>query len=58
MDEYNKTLDITGTGIMGYITIPKLEVRLPVYHGTEDTVLQIATAREACMLFHQLANVG
>ncbi|MCI6773493.1 MAG: class C sortase, partial [Bifidobacterium pseudolongum] len=35
MDEYNKTLDITGTGIMGYITIPKLEVRLPVYHGTE-----------------------
>jgi sortase A len=42
MDEYNKTLDITGTGIMGYITIPKLEVRLPVYHGTEDTVLQIA----------------
>ena len=39
MDEYNKTLDITGTGIMGYITIPKLEVRLPVYHGTEDTVL-------------------
>lgn len=42
MDQYNKTLDVTGTGIMGYITIPKLEVRLPIYHGTEDTVLQIA----------------
>lgn len=42
MVQYNRTLDVTGTGIMGYITIPKLEVRLPVYHGTEDTVLQIA----------------
>lgn len=42
MEEYNNTLDITGTGIMGYITIPEIEVRLPIYHGTEETVLQIA----------------
>lgn len=42
MAEYNNTLDVTGTGIMGYITIPSIKVRLPIYHGTEETVLQIA----------------
>ena len=39
---YEKELDITGTGIMGYITIPKIDVELPVYHGIDDAVLQIA----------------
>ena len=39
---YNETLDITGTGIMGYITISKIGVELPIYHGTSDGVLQIA----------------
>ena len=39
---YNDTLDITGTGIMGYITISKIGVKLPIYHGTSDSVLQIA----------------
>ena len=39
---YEKTLDITGTGIMGYISIPKIKVELPIYHGTGDGVLQIA----------------
>lgn len=39
---YNDTLDITGTGIMGYITISKIGVELPIYHGTGDGVLQIA----------------
>ena len=38
---YNKTLDLTGTGIMGYINIPKIDVELPIYHGTEKGVLQI-----------------
>ena len=41
---YNETLDITGTGIMGYITISKIGVELPIYHGTDDSVLQIAGA--------------
>ena len=40
--EYEHTLDITGTGIMGYITIQKIGVELPIYHGTSDAVLQIA----------------
>ena len=30
---YNETLDITGTGIMGYITISKIGVELPIYHA-------------------------
>ena len=41
--EYNAILDITGTGIMGYVTIPKIDARLPIYHGTDETVLQIAS---------------
>ena len=40
--EYDETLDVTGTGIMGYITIEKISVELPIYHGTSDGVLQIA----------------
>lgn len=36
---YEETLDITGTGIMGYITIEKIGVQLPIYHGTESSVL-------------------
>lgn len=40
--EYYGTLDVTGTGIMGYITIPKISVELPVYHGMDDRVLNRA----------------
>ncbi len=39
---YNSVLDITGTGIMGYIEIPRIECALPIYHGTDEGVLQIA----------------
>ena len=39
---YTDTLDVSGTGIMGYITIPKIGVELPVYHGTSNGVLQVA----------------
>lgn len=37
--EYWKVLNITGDGIMGYLTIPKINVKLSVYHGTSDAVL-------------------
>ena len=40
--EYASLLDITGTGIMGYVQIDTIGVSLPVYHGTEESVLQIA----------------
>ena len=39
---YESLLDVTGNGIMGYIEIPSIGVSLPIYHGVEDTVLQIA----------------
>lgn len=39
---YNDTLDITGTGIMGYVTIEKIKVELPIYHSVDENVLQIA----------------
>ncbi|MCR4951944.1 MAG: class C sortase [Solobacterium sp.] len=42
IERYKKVLDITGTGIMGYIDIPKINVSYPIYHGTDEAVLQIA----------------
>ena len=39
---YEDTLDITGTGIMGYINIDKIGVELPIYHSVDENVLQIA----------------
>ena len=43
LDEiYWNTLDISGTGMMGYITVPKISQELPVYHGTSEGVLSIA----------------
>ena len=41
-DEYYDTLDINGDGMMGYITIEKIKVQLPIYHGTSDRVLNSA----------------
>lgn len=41
-DEYYNTLDINGDGMMGYITIEKIKVQLPIYHGTSDKVLNSA----------------
>jgi len=40
--EYWKTLDITGTGMMGYLTVPKINQELPVYHGTSESILSFA----------------
>ena len=39
---YKSTLDINGNGMMGYITIEKIKVQLPIYHGTSDEVLNTA----------------
>lgn len=39
---YDKILDISGTGIMGYISITKIQVELPIYHGTSAEVLNVA----------------
>ena len=42
LEEYNSLLDLSGTGIIGYITIKSIGVYIPIYHGTEESVLQIA----------------
>lgn len=38
--EYWKVLNISGDGVMGYLSIPKIRVRLSIYHGTGEDVLQ------------------
>jgi sortase A len=39
-ERYNETLNILGNGLMGYIEIPTIDCTLPIYHGTDETVLQ------------------
>ena len=39
-EAYMSELDIGGNGVMGYIKIQKIDVMLPIYHGTEENVLQ------------------
>ena len=40
---YEDVLNLSGTGIMGYISIPNINVELPIYHGTSEGVLQVAS---------------
>lgn len=37
--DYDSQLDVAGNGIMGYVEIPKIQVNLPIYHGTDAEVL-------------------
>lgn len=41
-EHYNALLNVGGNGIMGYIEVPKLDIVYPIYHGTDEAVLQIA----------------
>lgn len=38
---YDDTLDLTGTGIMGYLDIDRIGVEIPIYHGVDEGVLQV-----------------
>lgn len=42
LSDYHSVLNVSGTGMMGYVTIPKISQELPVYHGTADSVLAFA----------------
>lgn len=42
LPDYNSILNVGSTGMMGYITVPKISQELPVYHGTSDGVLSVA----------------
>ena len=39
---YNELLNPGGDGIMGYVEIPEIAITLPIYHGTDELVLQVA----------------
>lgn len=41
-EEYERLLNVSGNGIIGYIEIPRIGCSLPIYHGTGESVLQIA----------------
>lgn len=41
-EEYAQQLNVGGDGVMGYVEIPEIECSLPIYHGTDDAVLQSA----------------
>lgn len=40
--EYERLLDISGNGIMGYVEVPSIDCSLPIYHGTDEAALQTA----------------
>ena len=40
--DYEQLLDLSGDGIMGYVEIPKIDIKLPIYHTTREDVLQVA----------------
>ncbi len=42
-EDYDSQLDPGGSGIMGYIEIPKISVNLPIYHGSDDETLERGT---------------
>ena len=42
ISNYSNLLNINNNGMMGYITVPKLKIELPIYHGTSASVLNIA----------------
>lgn len=44
---YKEMLDVAGTGIMGYLEIPAIGQRLPIHHGTDESVLQRAVGHLA-----------
>ena len=42
VEGYFDILDVTGTGMIGYVSIPKISQEIPVYHGTDEDVLSMA----------------
>lgn len=48
---YESLLNIDGSGMMGYIRIPKIKVEIPIYHGTSESVLQAGVGHFWELLF-------
>lgn len=47
LERYEALLNVAGNGVIGYIAIPKIDCQLPIYHGSGETVLQIAAGHIA-----------
>ena len=45
--QYEQLLNISGNGIIGYVEIPSINVSLPIYHGTNEEILQVAVGHIA-----------
>lgn len=41
-EQYDRQLDVSGNGIMGYVEVPAIGISLPIYHGTDESILQVA----------------
>lgn len=41
-EKYESMLNVTNSGMMGYVEIPSIDVKLPIYHGVDEGVLQVA----------------
>lgn len=41
-EEYNNQLKIDGTEVMAYVSMPKFHIKCPIYHGTDEAILQVA----------------
>ena len=42
LEQYNELLNVSGSGVMGYVEIPRINSSMPIYHGTDEAVLQVA----------------
>ena len=40
--EYEKQLAVEGSEVIGFVSIPKFHIKCPIYHGTDEAVLQVA----------------
>ena len=40
-EEYNRLLNVSGNGVMGYVEIPRISCSLPLYHSVDEAVLQV-----------------
>ena len=47
-NEYKELLNLMDDGVMGYVEIPKINVLLPIYHGTNADTLEVGGNRRQC----------
>ena len=48
LEEYKNKLKLSGTDVMAYISVPKFHIRCPLYHGTDEAILQVAIGHLEC----------